>query len=59
MRCPGPTERNWKPGDVSEVVCPKCRKTVEVWPNDPPGVCPHCKSPLGKRGAAGKGKAGR
>ena len=42
MRCPGQDTRFWKPGDIYEVVCPQCGKTMEFFKDDTRRTCKEC-----------------
>jgi hypothetical protein len=42
VRCPGQDSQFWKPEDVRDATCPRCRLKVEVWKDDVWRTCPHC-----------------
>jgi len=42
MKCPGQDMMFWKPGDIYEVECPGCRRTVEFFKDDTARRCGHC-----------------
>jgi len=42
MKCPGQDTQFWKPGDVYEVNCPSCGKSVEFFKDDPKRKCTYC-----------------
>lgn len=39
FRCPGQNTMFWKAGDIFEVSCPNCGKTVEFWKDDARRTC--------------------
>ena len=43
MKCPGQDSRNWKPGDIFEMTCPRCGKPVEFFKDEPIRRCRNCK----------------
>jgi hypothetical protein len=42
MKCPGQDMQFWKPGDIFEVDCPGCGRTVEFFKDDTARRCGHC-----------------
>ena len=42
MKCPGQDMQFWKPGDIYEVDCPGCGRTVEFFKDDTARRCGHC-----------------
>ena len=42
MKCPGQDMQFWKPGDIYEVNCPGCGRTVEFFKDDTARRCGHC-----------------
>lgn len=42
MKCPGQDMQFWKPGDIYEVECPGCGRTVEFFKDDTARRCGHC-----------------
>jgi HD domain len=42
MKCPGQDMQFWKPGDIYEVNCPDCGRTVEFFKDDTARRCGHC-----------------
>jgi len=42
MKCPGQDMQFWKPGDIYEVACPGCGRTVEFFKDDTARRCGHC-----------------
>ncbi len=44
MKCPGQDSRNWKPGDIFEMACPKCGKPLEFFKDEPVRRCKSCGS---------------
>jgi hypothetical protein len=42
VRCPGQDQRFWKPGDIFEVTCLGCGKTVEFFKDEPKLKCRSC-----------------
>ncbi len=42
MKCPGQDMQFWKPGDIFEVECPACGRTVEFFKDDTARRCGHC-----------------
>ena len=42
MKCPGQDMMFWKPGDIFEVDCPGCGRTVEFFKDDTARRCGHC-----------------
>jgi hypothetical protein len=42
MKCPGQDMMFWKPGDIYEVGCPGCGRTVEFFKDDTARRCGHC-----------------
>ncbi|MHC4156788.1 MAG: HD domain-containing protein [Planctomycetota bacterium] len=42
IRCPGQDQRFWKPGDIFEVKCPACGRTVEFFKDEPKLKCRNC-----------------
>jgi len=42
MKCPGQDMQFWKPGDIFEVACPACGRTVEFFKDDTARRCGHC-----------------
>lgn len=42
MKCPGQDMMFWKPGDIYEVDCPGCGRTVEFFKDDTARRCGHC-----------------
>ena len=42
MKCPGQDMQFWKPGDIFEVECPRCGRTVEFFKDDTARRCVHC-----------------
>ena len=42
MKCPGQDMQFWKPGDIYEVPCPGCGRTVEFFKDDTARRCGHC-----------------
>lgn len=42
VRCPGQDRQFWKPDDIYEVACPKCRSKVEFWKDDIYRRCQKC-----------------
>ncbi len=42
MKCPGQDMQFWKPGDIYEVDCPGCGRTVEFFKDDTARRCAHC-----------------
>lgn len=42
MKCPGQDMQFWKPGDIFEVKCPACGRTVEFFKDDTARRCGHC-----------------
>jgi len=43
MKCPGQDSRNWTPGDIFEMTCPRCGKPVEFFKDEPIRRCRNCK----------------
>jgi hypothetical protein len=43
IRCPGQDQRFWKPEDIFNVRCPKCKCEIEFWKDEPYRECPDCK----------------
>jgi len=43
MKCPGQDTLYWKPGDIFEVECPHCKKTVEFFKDEATRKCKSCK----------------
>jgi len=41
-RCPGQDMRYWKPGDVFDVRCPRCKTGIEFFKDEPSLKCPSC-----------------
>jgi len=39
FRCPGQNTMFWKPGDIYDVSCPNCGKSVEFWKDDARRTC--------------------
>ena len=47
MKCPGQDMRDWKPGDIFEVMCPWCKEAkVEFFKDEPRLKCPSCGRPV-------------
>ncbi|MCK4249366.1 MAG: hypothetical protein KAX15_06265 [Candidatus Omnitrophica bacterium] len=44
--CPGQDTRFWKPRDIFERNCPKCKTTIEFWKDDVYRRCPGCKQKI-------------
>lgn len=42
MKCPGQDTRYWKADAVSEIKCPGCGATVELFKDEGTGKCKHC-----------------
>lgn len=42
MKCPGQDMQFWKPGDIYEVECPDCGRTVEFFKDDTARRCGSC-----------------
>ncbi len=42
MKCPGQDSRNWKPGDIFDMPCPKCGSPVEFFKDEPVRRCKKC-----------------
>ena len=42
MQCPGQDSRNWKPGDIFDMPCPKCGSPVEFFKDEPIRRCKNC-----------------
>ncbi len=42
MKCPGQDMQFWKAGDIFEVECPHCGRTVEFFKDDTARRCGHC-----------------
>ncbi|MFZ0034585.1 MAG: HD domain-containing protein [Sedimentisphaerales bacterium] len=42
FRCPGQDPRFWKPGDIFDVKCPGCGKSVEFFKDEPNTKCRNC-----------------
>ncbi len=42
QQCPGQDQRFWKPEDVFELACPKCKTRIEFWKDDLKRKCPGC-----------------
>ena len=42
FRCPGQDQRNWKPGDIFEVMCTGCGYAVEFFKDEPKLRCRGC-----------------
>jgi hypothetical protein len=42
LRCPGQDQRFWKPGDIFEVECPGCGRTIEFFKDEPKLKCRNC-----------------
>ncbi len=42
MKCPGQDMQFWKPGDIYEVDCPGCGRTVEFFKDDTARRCGNC-----------------
>lgn len=42
MRCPGQDKQFWKPEDIYDVECPKCKAKVEFWKDDVYRRCSKC-----------------
>ena len=40
--CPGQDSRFWTADDVTELSCPACGTTIELWKDDPKRKCPKC-----------------
>lgn len=43
MKCPGQDTRHWKPGDIFQVECPNCGRTVEFFKDEPTRRCKGCR----------------
>ena len=50
MKCPGQDSRNWKPGDIFEMACPKCGKPLEFFKDEPLRRCKSCNEGRGGGG---------
>ena len=46
-KCPGQDPRPLKPGDVHDVNCPTCGKSVEPFKDDMSRKCPSCGTRFG------------
>ncbi len=44
MKCPGQDMRYWKPGDIFEVDCPHCGKSIEFFKDEATRRCRNCKN---------------
>ena len=44
MKCPGQDTRNWKPGDIFEVPCPRCGAAIEFFKDETRRRCRSCKA---------------
>ena len=42
MKCPGQDSRNWVPGDIFDMPCPKCGSPVEFFKDEPVRRCKRC-----------------
>lgn len=42
MRCPGQDMREWKPGDIFDVICPYCGYRNEFFKDEPRRKCKEC-----------------
>jgi len=42
LRCPGQDQRFWKSGDVFDVKCPGCGRSVEFFKDEPKMKCRKC-----------------
>ena len=42
MKCPGQDSRNWKPGDIFDMPCPRCGAVVEFFKDEPLRRCRSC-----------------
>jgi len=42
MQCPGQDSRNWKPGDIFDMPCPKCGSAIEFFKDEPIRRCKAC-----------------
>ncbi len=42
IKCPGQDTRYWKPGDIFNIQCIRCGKTVEFFKDDVSRRCPEC-----------------
>jgi hypothetical protein len=42
LRCPGQDQRFWKSGDVFDVKCPGCGRSVEFFKDEPKMKCRNC-----------------
>jgi len=42
LTCPGQDRRFWTAADVTELSCPACGTTIELWKDDPKRKCPKC-----------------
>ncbi len=42
MKCPGQDSRNWKPGDIFEINCPRCGHALEFFKDEPVRRCKKC-----------------
>jgi len=40
--CPGQDSRFWRPGDIFDVPCPRCREVVEFFKDEPERTCKRC-----------------
>lgn len=41
-RCPGQDTRYWRPGDIFELKCGNCGKSIEFFKDDVSRICPEC-----------------
>ncbi|MBU0670686.1 hypothetical protein KKF29_00850 [Patescibacteria group bacterium] len=44
--CPGQDTRFWKPEDIFERDCPRCKAKIEFWKDDVSRRCPGCKQKI-------------